>query len=386
MLVRGGRLVDPASGIDALRDLRLSDRVLEIGEHLENHTQEEVVDAAGCTVAPGFIDMHVHLREPGNPEKETIASGTEAAVRGGFTAVACMPNTNPAIDDAAAVAALLDACARKARCRVYPIAALTLARAGRVPCDFLALARAGAVAFSDDGAWVESEAVVLRAIDGARALATPFISHCEPEVQAIERDAELARRSGRPWHIAHLSTREGLEMLQKARARGARVTAEVTPHHLSLCDSDAVLRPSAQSNPPLRTADDVRAMRDAVRSGAIDVLASDHAPHTAADKTAGAPGFTGLEVAVGAYAAALPDLPLPRFVELLSANPARVLGVEGGTLKQGSRADLTIFREEWWRVDARTFASRGKTTPFDGVAFGRRAIATIVGGRVAYHA
>jgi dihydroorotase len=397
MLIRGGRLVDPLAGIDARRDVRLNAVVTEIGEHLAPIAGEEVIDATGAFVAPGFIDMHVHLREPGNPEKETIESGTEAAVRGGFAAIACMPNTSPALDSVETVAALMRETKGRGRCRVYPVAAITRGRKGAQPCDFNALANAGAVAFSDDGDYVTDANVLASAATAARGRGV-FISHCEDplvatldrrfaEISAVERDVAIAAVCAKDWHLAHLSTRESVMIVRAARAEGMRVSAEVTPHHLlATAESAAAMGTKAAVNPPLRDEDDARALRDAVRDGTIEVLASDHAPHTAADKERGAPGFSGLEVAVGAYAAALPDVSVSHFVQLLSTAPARVLGIEGGTLQRGAPADVTIFRDESWSVDARAFASRGHVTPFDGATLPRRAVVTVVGGKVAYRA
>jgi len=400
-----------------MRDLRVASGVIvEIGEHLDAHDGERVLDATNAIVAPGFIDMHVHLREPGFAYKETIETGTEAAVRGGFAAVACMPNTHPALDAPEIIAALLGELAARARCRVYPIGAITRGRAGLEPCDVAALSRAGAVAFSDDGNTVMNARVLRDAALAARQTPGVFISHCEdealkgdavmhegatsralglPGAPAIAEDVIVARDlligmdTSRPWHIAHLSTHGALEYLEHARAHGANATCEVTPHHLLLTD-EAVRDCGAAGkvNPPLRTAGDARALRDAVRDGTIDVFATDHAPHTDAEKSGdvreAAVGFSGLEIAVGAYAHALDDLPLLRFVALLSTNPARILGIPGGTLAVGAPADVTIFAERPWTVEPSTFASKGKSTPFAGARFSRRAIATIVGGRVAF--
>ena len=415
MLIAGGRIVDPSQPLDALRDLRLAHGVVvEIGEHLQPLDGETVVDARGMVVAPGFIDMHVHLREPGYTHKETIATGTLAARRGGFTAVACMPNTNPALDDPTVLAALAEIVARDARCRVYPVGAITRGRKGVQPVEFSALARAGAVAFSDDGNTVMNARVLRDAAIDALAVEGVFISHAEdehlkgnavmhegavsralglPGSPALAEDVIVARdlligiETGKRWHIAHLSTRGALEAVLHARAHGSAATCEVTPHHLLLTD-EAIRSAGASGkvNPPLRDAQDARALRDAVRDGTIDVFATDHAPHTAQEKAGdiyqAAVGFTGLEVAVGAYALALPDLPLLRFVDLLSSAPARVLGVPGGTLRAGSPADVTIFAERAWRIDPAAFASKGKATPFAGMQVPRRVVATIVGGEL----
>ena len=410
MLIQNGRVVDPAQGLDAILDVRLRDgRVAEIGEALRAEEGEACFDARGAYVAPGFIDMHVHLREPGNPEKETIASGTAAAAAGGFTAVAAMPNTRPALDTPDLVRYVAQT---PAIVRVYPVAAITQGRAGTTTTDYAALAHAGAVAFSDDGSTVMDAGVMRAAALAMRELRAPVIAHCEDErlkgdavmsegaVSArlrlhgsprvaedviVARDLLLAEETGKAWHIAHLSTARSMQLVREAKRRSVPVTCEVAPHHLFFTD-DAIERlgSGAKVNPPLRTREDVQALLDGVRDGTVDAFATDHAPHTAQEKNAhvgcGAVGFTGLEIAAGAYALAIPDLPVARFVELLSTNPARILGVPGGTLAPGSPADVTIFADEPWRVNAATFYSKGKSTPFDGMTLPRRAIATIVGG------
>lgn len=415
MLIQGGRLVDPAQALDGKFDLRLRDgRVSEIGEHLAPLDDELVVDASNAVVAPGFIDMHVHLREPGFKQKETIATGAAAAVAGGFTAVACMPNTQPALDNEATLKLVSEAARRARLARVYPVAAITRERLGRETLDYAALSRAGAVAFSDDGSTVMNARVLRDAALAAAGTGGCFISHCEDEhlkgdavMHAgaasarlglrgapalaenviVARDLLIALDTAHPWHIAHLSTRGAVELMQWARAAGANATCEVTPHHLLFADeSVAELGARAKVNPPLREPSDAAALRDAVRAGAIDVFATDHAPHTAEEKSAdmdgAAVGFSGLEIAVGAYALAVPDLPVSRYVELLSANPARVLGIPGGHLKPGAPGDVTVFADRRWRVDAAAFYSLGKATPFDGMNLPRRAIATIVGGEL----
>ena len=419
LLIRGGRIVDPSQALDARRDLRVrSGLIAEIAETLVPAEGERVFEADGCVIAPGFIDMHVHLREPGYAYKETIASGTHAAVRGGFTAVACMPNTNPALDDPDVLAALAALVRRDSRCRVYPIGAITRARAGTVSTDARALARAGAVAFSDDGNTIMNARVVRDAAIAARHVPGVFISHAEddhlkgnavmtlgetsralgvPGVPSIAedvivaRDLLISRDTGKPWHVAHASTAGTIELIRGARAEGIAATVEATPHHLLCTDRDiAELGGAAKVNPPLRGEDDARALRDAVRDGTIDAFASDHAPHTKEEKSTelahAAVGFSGLEIAVGAYALAVPDLPLARFVELLSCNPARILAVDGGTLRVGAVADVTIFADREWTVDACKFASKGKVTPFDGKTLPRSIVATIVGGQVAFEA
>jgi dihydroorotase len=389
LLITGGRVVDPVTSLDAVRDVRIRNGIVaEIGEHLEPDESESVLDAAGAVVAPGFIDMHVHLREPGFPQKETIATGTEAAVRGGFSSVACMPNTNPALDSPATLQWLREHAKGFGRCRVYPIGAITLGRKGREPCHFAALAEAGAVGFSDDGDTVADADVLRDAALRARNVPGVFISHCEPEDLIVARDLQIAAETGKQWHVAHISTRDALELVRSARGKGTPVTCEATPHHLTFTAADAAeIGPAARVNPPLRWEEDVAALRQGVRDGTIDAFASDHAPHTEAEKNdaAGpAPGFTGLEIAVGAYADALPDLPLTRFVELLSVNPARILGIAGGTLRPGAAADVTIFAARSWVVDPSVFASKGKATPFAGRRLPCKVLATIVGGDLRY--
>ncbi|MGH7707126.1 MAG: dihydroorotase [Vulcanimicrobiaceae bacterium] len=414
LVIRGGRVVDPAQDIDAAVDLRIRDgRIVELGEHLEAG-DAAVFDASGAIVAPGFIDMHVHLREPGQPHKETIATGAAAAVAGGFTAVACMPNTEPALDSPALIAEVRRLADRAGLARVYPIGAITRGRAGQELAPYWRLHDAGAVAFSDDGSTVANPRVLRQAALYARDIPGVFISHClddalhadavmheggrsaqlglagSPglaETILVARDALIAGATGKPFHLAHLSVAMSVELVRFARAQGFPVTCEVAPHHLLLDDARVRdFRADAKVNPPLRTPADAAALRAAVRDGTIDVLATDHAPHGHDEKArllGEAPvGFSGLEIAVGAYAHALPDLPLRRFVELCSTAPARILGVAGGTLAPGAVADVTIFADRPWTVDARRFQSRGHNTPFDGARFSRRPIATIVGGEL----
>jgi len=421
MLVQGGRLIDPAQRLDRLFDLRIrGDVVAELGEHLQPERDEEVLDARSAYVAPGFIDMHVHLREPGNPEKETLRSGLSAAARGGFTAVAAMPNTNPAIDSPELVHRLCEQAASIGFARVYPIAAITQARAGKDLTDFDALASAGARAFSDDGNTVMDGRVMLRAAQAAarRSDGVPLIVHCEDERRKngavmtagpaarklgvpgaaplcedamVARDVLVAAQTGCALHVAHVSTATAVDLVRFAKTAAGdgaiAVTCEVTPHHLVFTEADVLeLGAAAKVNPPLRFAFDVGALRAAVRDGTVDAFASDHAPHTSAEKSGdlrrACVGFTGLEIAVGAYAHALPDLSLTRFVELLSTNPARILGVPGGTLRVGAPADVTVFADEPWRVDPAQFRSKGKCTPFAGMSLPRRALTTIVGGKI----
>ncbi len=415
-LVRGGRLVDPTQGIDANRDVLIENGfVVQIGEQLDDR-DARVVDAAGCIVAPGFIDMHVHLREPGQTHKETIATGTAAAVAGGFTAVACMPNTEPALDSAAIVSEVVRRADAAGLARVYPIGAITRARAGAELAPYHLLADAGCVAFSDDGSTPRDARVLRNAARYASDLPHTFVSHCEdPDLKGeavmnegpasmrlglegapglaedviVARDLLIAADAGKRWHIAHVTTATSLDLIRWARERGVRVTCEVTPHHLVFLDDRFDdYRADSKVNPPLRGPHDRDALRAAVLDGTIDVFATDHAPHGSDEKAqllSVAPvGFSGLEIAVGGYALALPELSLARTIALLSTNPARILGVPGGTLQIGSVGDVTVFADRPWTVDARLFRSKGKNTPFDGMTLPRRAVATIVEGAVVY--
>ena len=415
-VIRGGRVIDPSIGLDAVRDIVIENGFIsEIVEHADV-AYARVVDATGAYVAPGFIDMHVHLREPGLTHKETVATGVAAAVAGGFTAVACMPNTEPAMDSAAIVLDVLRRAESAGLARVYPIGSLTKARAGKELSPYHILADAGCVAFSDDGTTVESALVLRNAARYASDLQSIFISHCEDEDLKsdavmnegassarlgllgspglaediiVARDLLIAEDTGKPWHIAHVSTARSLDLMRWAKSRGVRATCEVTPHHLLLLDDRFDdYRADSKVNPPLRAERDRQALLAGVKDGTIDVFATDHAPHGLDEKAqllSSAPvGFTGLEIALGAYAAALPDVPLARMIELHSINPARILGVPGGTLAVGNTGDVTVFADRPWTVDARLFHSKGKNTPFDGATFPRRAIATIVGGAVVY--
>jgi len=416
-LIRNGRLIDPRSRMDAVGDLLVVDgRIAEAGGRIEA-AADETLDAAGLVVAPGFIDMHVHLRDPGQTRKETIASGARAAARGGFASVCAMPNTSPA-NDAPEVTAYILRTAAANGVHVFPIAALTRNLAGAEPVDFAALRAAGAIAFSDDGRCVQDPEVMRRIMDAAARLDVLVIDHCEDaalfgkgvindgpvsrrldlpgipaaaESTVVARDIGLAEATGGRVHIAHLSTRESARLVGEAKRRGLPVTAEATPHHLLLSDEEAALGgPNFKMNPPLRSKDDVFAVIEAVRRGDVDVFATDHAPHTEAEKSAGfvqAPfGVVGLETAVSLLLDRLvrPGLiSLFQFVDMWSARPAEILRLSGkGRLAPGADADLTLLDlDRPVTVDAAGFASLGRNTPFNGWALRGAPVMTIVGGR-----
>ncbi|OFV84062.1 MAG: dihydroorotase [Acidobacteria bacterium RIFCSPHIGHO2_01_FULL_67_28] len=416
LLIKNGRVVDPASKLDARRDILLEDGRLAAVEAKIERAGAEVFDAANLVVAPGFIDMHVHLREPGKESAETIQSGARAAAAGGFTAVACMPNTQPANDTALVTRYILAQAAQAGGARVYPIGAVTKNLAGEELAELESLRAAGAVAFSDDGHPVWNSRILRRALEYAAALNLAVIDHCEdPQLAAggvmhegdcalrlglrgipalaeelpVTRNVVMAALAGGHIHLAHLSTRGALEVVRRAKRAGVRVTCEVTPHHFTLTDEACrEYDTRAKMNPPLRTADDVTALVEGLADGTVDAIASDHAPHTPTEKQAdfeSAPfGVIGLETAVALALDKLfhaSKITLPRLVELFSANPARILGVEGGQLKVGAPADLTVLDlERKWTYRAAEGVSKSRNSPFDGWSFRGAAAATIVAG------
>jgi len=420
LLLKNGRVVDPASKLDARRDVLLEDGRLAAVDAKIERTGAEVFDAANLVVAPGFIDMHVHLREPGKEAAETIQSGARAAAAGGFTALASMPNTQPANDTALVTRYILAQAAQAGGARVYPVGAVTKNLAGEELAELESLRAAGAVAFSDDGHPVWNSRILRRALEYAAALNLVVIDHCEdPQLAAggvmhegewalrlglrgipalaeelpVTRNVVMAALTGGRIHQAHLSTRGALDVVRRAKREGARVTCEVTPHHFTLTDEacrDYDTR--AKMNPPLRSADDVAAMIEGLADGTVDAIASDHAPHTPTEKQTdfeSAPfGVIGLETTV---ALALDKLfhagkiTLPRLIELFSVNPARILGVEGGQLKVGAPADLTVLDlEKKWTYRAAEGLSKSRNSPFDGWSFRGAPAATIVAGALLF--
>lgn len=421
LLLRGGRVVDPSQKLDAVLDVLLADGVVaRIGRELEAPEHAEVRNVSGLVVCPGLIDVHVHLREPGGERKETIASGARAAAAGGFTAVCAMPNTDPPVDDPAAVGFVRAQGLRAGYARVYPVAAVSLGQRGERLAAIGEMVDAGAVAISDDGRPVNDAGLMRLALEYAQTFGIPVANHCEElslsrggsmneglvstrlglqgipnaaEDAMIARDLLLAELTGGRLHIQHVSTRRGVEMIREAKARGIPVTAEATPHHLTLTD-EAVdgYRTEFKVNPPLRTAADVAAVREGLADGTLDVLATDHAPHHYDEKEQAfddAPfGMVGLETALGIALTELVGkgvLPLDQLVERMSCAPARAFRLPGGTLAEGSPADVTVIDlDAAWTVDPDRFLSRSRNTPFAGWKLVGQAALTIVGGRAVW--
>jgi dihydroorotase len=419
MLIRGALVVDPAQNLEAPRDLLLEDdkiAALEAPGVIPGEGRR-VIEAQGLVLTPGLIDMHVHLREPGEEYKETIATGAEAAVRGGFTAVACMPNTRPVNDNASITRFILDQARAAGLARVYPVAAISMGSRGESLSEYGDQREAGAVAVSDDGRPVTNSMLMRRALEYARTFGLPVISHAEDlelrgegvmhegrvslelglkgipaaaEEVMIFRDITLAALTGGRLHITHVSTAGSVELIRRAKAAGLPVTAETAPHYFSLAD-EAVYGydTNAKVNPPLRTAADRAAIKEGLRDGALDAIASDHAPHTSLEKDlefqAAAFGLIGLETSLGLSLNLVHDgvLTLAQLIALMSRNPAHILGVAGGTLAVGAPADLTLIdlnRE--WTVDSKTFASKSRNCPFQGWKLKGKAVMTMVGGKM----
>jgi dihydroorotase len=423
MLIRGGRVVDPSQGTDAVLDVLLAGgTVARVGEGIEAPEGAEVVDAAGLVVAPGLIDVHVHLREPGQEHKETIRSGARAAAAGGFTAVVAMPNTDPPIDSPAAVGFVRAAGLRADGARVYPSGCITMGQAGEQLTEFGELIGAGAVCVTDDGRPVGNAGMMRMALEYAQTFDLTVAVHAEElalsrggsmnegivatrlgltgipniaEDVMIARDLMLAELTGGRLHIQHVATRGGVQMIRAAKERGIRVTAEGSPHHFTLTD-EAVgsYRTNAKMNPPLRSEADRDAVREGVANGTLDVIATDHAPHHYDEKEQAfedAPnGIVGLETALGlAYTELVESglLSLNGLVERMSCAPARALSLPGGTLREGSVADVTVFdpRREWTVVPG-AFLSKSRNTPFGGRTLRCRAVLTVVGGLAVWSA
>jgi dihydroorotase len=421
LLIKNGRVVDPASSVDAVQDVLLKgDRIERVGANLAVPSDTPILDASGKVVCPGFIDLHVHLREPGQEYKETVASGTRAAAAGGFTAVCAMANTHPVNDNRAVTDYIRAKADTEGVVRVYPIGAVTRELGGAELSEMAELAEAGCVAFSDDGKCVMNAALYRRAMEYTLPFGTPLISHAEdhhlsrgaamnegvvstelgvPGAPAaaedimVARDILLAELTGAHVHIAHLSTAGAVRLVRDAKARGVRVTAEVTPHHLLLTEEAVrTFDANAKMNPPLRSKHDTEVLLEALVDGTIDCIATDHAPHAGSEKEGefdrAAFGIVGLETAVGLMLDRLVRpgaLPLATLIARLSRDPARLLGLPGGHLAPGAPADVTLLDPAAeWTVDPARFQSRSRNTPFGGWPVTGRPWKTIVGGGIVW--
>ncbi len=420
LLIKGGRVVSPEDGLDGELDILVEGGVIrEIGPNLKASAYQALV-APGQIVSPGFVDIHVHLREPGGEVSETLESGLRSAVAGGFTAVCPMPNTQPVIDSPELVRATLEKSARLGLARVLPIAAVSLASQGDTLVDMAGLAAAGAVAFSDDGRPVKTASLMRQAMQSAKSLGVPIIDHCEePSLSAgavmnegpvaeklkvrgvpnssedvcVSRDLILAEATGAHLHVAHLSTARAVEMVRVGKRRGIRVTCEVTPHHFTLTD-EAVTQygTHAKMNPPLRSARDVEAVVNGIVEGAVDCIATDHAPHAPELKSKPLPeapnGIIGFETALPLALMQLVHsgrISLAHLIVLMSTNPARIINQPLGRLQVGGAADITIFDPHLeWTYRAAEGRSKSRNSPFDGWKLKGAATATIVAGKIVY--
>ncbi len=448
LLLRGERIIDPSQNLDGPGDLLIADgQIIAVGPTSEvqphigkviqsGHGLQPIDLPPGLIVAPGLVDLHVHLREPGFEDKETIQTGAEAAARGGFTTICCMPNTKPVLDSQATLEFVARA-ASNVSARVRPIAAISKGEKGAELSEMAELAEAGAVAFSDDGRPVSNSKLMRSALEYATILDRPIVEHCEDEGLAaggvmnegaiatrlglkgwpaaaeeimLARDLLLVRLTGGRYHAAHISTAGSVELIRRAKTEGLPITAEVTPHHLLLTDAwvagqragllgqDAPTQghpydTATKVNPPLRTQADADALIEGLLDGTIDAIATDHAPHTVVDKACeydeAAFGISGLETALGALLALVHagKVPLATLVAALTVRPAQAFSLSAGTLRPGAAADITIFDpHERWSVNPARFASKGKNTPLAGLTLKGRVRYTILGGRMVYEA
>jgi len=424
ILIEGGRVIDPANRVDAVLDVLIEDgRIAAVGpprSARDAAPPDRVLDARGKVVCPGFVDLHVHLREPGREDKETIATGTRAAARGGFTSVCCMPNTHPVNDNQSVTEFILDRAKREGSVNVFPVGAITKGQQGEELAEIGELVRAGCVAISDDGKPVMNAEVMRRALEYAGMFGIPVVQHAEDlhltgkgvmheglvstelgmrgipaasEAVIVARDLLLAELAGSHYHVAHITTAEAVRLVRDAKAKGLKVTCEVCPHHFALSD-DAVrsFSTNAKMSPPLRSTRHVEAIKAALRDGTIDAIATDHAPHTLQEKEQEfdyAPnGIIGLETAFGLTVTMLVEaevLSLSQAIARLTCEPARVFNLPKGTLSVGADADVTIVdptRE--WVVDVKRFASKSRNSPFHGWKLRGEVLATIVGGKVVW--
>jgi len=420
LLIRNGRIIDPASGFDAVADLALEDgSIAAIGPGLDA-TGAEVFDASGLVVAPGFIDMHVHLREPGIEHAETIETGARAAAAGGFTSICCMPNTIPVNDSATVTSYIVDRAKKLAVTNVFPIGAITKGSAGEELAALGSMKNAGIVAISDDGHPVMNARVMRRAMEFARSLDLPVIDHCEDlnlsaggdmhegltstrlglrgipgssEDVIVARDILLAKSTGARFHVAHISSRNSVAMVAHAKKLGLPVTCEATPHHFAITDAECASYDSNyKMKPPLRPECDVDAVIAGLVSGAVDVIATDHAPHPGSEKMQEFEkcpfGILGLETAIGLSIEILVHtgrISLSKLIALFTSGPAAVLRLDRGTLSRGASGDVTIFSTDVeWTYDVNQSFSKSRNSPFDGRSFRGGPMATIVAGKIVW--
>ncbi len=420
LLIKNGRVIDPANGFDQVADVWIEDGVIKgVGVGITS-AGTQTFDATGMIVAPGFIDMHVHLREPGFEHAETIESGARAAAAGGFTSICPMPNTAPVNDNATVTSYIIDKARQHAVVNVFPIGAITKGSAGEELASIGSMKNAGVVAISDDGRPVMNARVMRRAMEFARSFNLPVIDHCEDlhlsaggdmhegatsvrlglrgipgcsEDVMVARDILLAEVTGARFHVAHISARHSVEMVAFAKRRGLAVTAEVTPHHLTLADTDIEPYDSNfKMKPPLRSSLDVNSVVEGIVSGAIDAIATDHAPHAGSDKMQEFEkcpfGILGLETALAIALERLyhnGKIGLRKLIELFTVNPARILGIERGTLRQGAAGDVTIFSlERDWVYDVNKSFSKSRNSPFDLTAYRGGPVATVVAGKIVW--
>ncbi len=420
LLIKNGCIIDPSQNIDKKGDLLIKDGMIASLDDKLSQADYDIFDAQGMVVCPGFIDLHCHLREPGYEDKETIASGGKAAAAGGFTTICCMPNTDPPLDDRASIEYVFKTAAKASPVRVLPIGCITRGREGKGLAEMGELADTGVIGYSDDGDSVMDSNLLLKAMRYSLAFGLPLIEHCEDkslseggqinegitatrlglqgipaaaEEVIISRDIALAKESGARLHIAHVSTRGGAELIRRAKEKGIKITAEVTPHHLTLTEEAALgYYTNAKVNPPLRTEGDIKALIEGLKDGTIDAIATDHAPHTENDKRrefALAPfGISGFETALGSLMGLVHDgrIDLNLLISKLTVEPAKIVGKELGTLKVGATADITVFNpDEEWTVDTGKFLSKGKNTPLNGKKLKGRVKAVIAGGKLIYN-
>lgn len=430
-ILKGGRIIDPYMEWDFLGDVIIHNaHICEVGQVNVNESDYEVIDISGMIISPGFVDLHCHLREPGEEEKETIATGTLAAASGGFTTICAMPNTRPPIDTPAMVEFIVNKSRSEGLVNVLPIACVTRSRQGLALTNMKELAHAGAVAFSDDGSPVQDDVLMTKSLIQSKELDIPVINHCEDvrlneggvlndgnianhfglkgwpyiaEEQMVKRDISLAKSTGGYLHLAHISSAGSVSLIKEAKQNGLNITAEATPHHLTITE-DIIQNGSGPSNipynmakvnPPLRREEDIYAIINGLAEGVIDTVATDHAPHTKKDKdgtfTESAFGISGLETALGSLIGLVNSgyITLPNLIERLTIGPAKVLrnsGIIKPTLKPKSIADITIFDPEHeWIVDPEQFYSKGKNTPIAGIKLKGKVVMTIVKGTVVYN-